>query len=119
MADELPDRSPLLTGQPSAPETETPTPRGVLISIQIEATPFGDQLQNGREAGAYVLGYWNRHLRDLPDSWDGTIELLATVRRDHLAAVLTTLVQAGVNATIYTDNGEKVTVRFFVEVASA
>lgn len=92
---------------------------GVTMSLTIEALPVGDLLQNGREVGAYIWGFWNRHLRELPDGWHGTIELDAGVKRDHLAAALTTLVQAGANASIHTDNGDVVYVRFFADVAPA
>lgn len=91
----------------------------VLVSLTIEALPVGDLLQNGREVGAYIWGFWNRHLRELPDDWHGTIELIAGVRRDHLAAALTTLVQAGANVSIHTDHVDTVDVRFSVEVAPA
>lgn len=92
-------------------------PRALMVSLWIETKPVGDLLANGREVGAYIWGFWNRHLREIPDGWKGTIELVAEVQREHLAAAITTLVQAGANAAIHTDGGTSVAVRFFVVIA--
>lgn len=102
--------------RPIMVEVDPTRHQSVLTSVHIEALPIGDHLTNGREAGAYIWGFWNRHLRELPDQWEGTIELIAKVRRDHLAAAMTTLVQAGANAAIHTDWSDTVDVRFFVDV---
>jgi hypothetical protein len=94
VADELHD--------PATPDTTPLRADGVTVWMHVEA--ISDEMANGRETAAYVLGFWRRHVRDVPPEYDTPVKLCARVRRAYLGAVLSALVAAGANASVYRDD---------------
>lgn len=96
------------------------------VSDHLEVAGACDAFKfNGREAAAYVLGFWQRHLRDAasagyydqPEAERLGLEVLAVIHGDHLPAVCAVMVRAGARVDILETQGDRLTLRIIAPTA--
>lgn len=104
---------------PPAPGRE-PRESGITVSDHLEAAEAAEAFAfNGRETAAYVLGFWQRHLRDAqnagyydqPEAERLALEILPTVRDEHLAATAALLIRAGATVDVHSSSNGVLTLR--------
>lgn len=109
-ATDLPDRSPLLTGQPTPwPEDDVDGPAPPWEPPYLDAAEHARvlELANGREVAAFVLGWRACQLRwciEFPDPYRPEHEdtkMRVEVPKEHLAAISAALVACGATVEMY------------------
>ena len=88
---------------------------GATVSVYVEGAAAADIYHlNGRELGAYLLGYWQRHLSALPDNFEwtkGAVEIRVRVPATALGGISALLLPAGCSIESLVNDGDQLTLR--------
>lgn len=84
--------------------------RGLVVVDHLEAAGAARAYGfNGRETAGYILGFWQRHLRDAgdqgyydkPEAERPPLEVQVVVLDEHLPAIAATMIRAGASVDVF------------------